>query len=267
MGSIVKPVITCLLAIMAVAVILTRTDTVTNQWTNDELDYALRIATQDATAVMMSDNYIFGEDEESGDFGIDLKKASNQFKSSFYANIGSTMTNVSVNDMSISLSGYIGYRNIYAIYGSGQPAAAFSYTHSDDNKIYEFTLGNKVYVTNRNTAEETVTYLSDYPDHFFDENLTNENFRQITVMRSINDYLTLFYSDSQNITAKNAGSGVEFDLGLIDYAEDDPSVMTKLSSVIDGPGIFAVVDCMDATTRQAVRILSLGAAEFVLKNK
>lgn len=267
MGSIVKPVITCLLTVMAIAVILTRTDTVINQWSNDELDYALRVATQDATAVMMSDNYIFGKEEESGDFGIDLKRASNQFKSSFYANIGSTMTDVSVNDMSISLSGYIGYRNIYAIYGSGQPAAAFSYTHADDYRIYEFTLGDKVYVIDRNTAEETVTYLSDYSEHFFDENLTNENFRQITVMHAINEYLTLFYSDSQNITAKNADSGVEFDLGLIDYAENDPSVMTKLSSVIDGPGIFAVVDCMDATTQQTVRILSLGAAEFVLKNR
>lgn len=266
MGSIVKPVITCLLTIMAVTIILTRTDTVTNQWANDELDYALRVATQDATAVMMSDNYIFGEDEESGDFGIDLQKATNQFKSSFYANIGSTMTEVSVNDMVISLSGYIGYRNIYAIYGSGQPAAAFSYTHAANNKIYEFTLGDKVYVTDRSTAAETITYLSDYSEHFFDANLTNENFRQITVMRAINEYLTLFYSDSQNITAKNAGSGVEFDLGLIDYAENDPSVMTKLSSVIDGPGIFAVVDCMDVATRQPVRILSLGAAEFVLKD-
>lgn len=266
MSSIVKPLIACLVAIIAVTIILTRTDKVTNQWTEDEISYALRVATQDATAKIMDEGFIFGAEEEAEDFDVDLTRATEQFKKSFFTNLGSTVTETVVSETNVSLTGYVGYRNIYAVYATGEPAAAFAYTYSIGDKIYEFTLGDKVYVSDLNTGDETETLLSDYPEHYFSSKLTNENFRQVTVMQAINDYLTIFYSDEQNIIAINAGSGVRFDLGLVDYAADDPSIMTTLSSVIDGQGFFAVVDCWDTQTQEIVRVLSMGAAELVLKD-
>lgn len=265
MNSVVKPIITILVALIAISILLIRTTVTTNNWSNDELEYALRVATQDATAVMMDENYIFSDDNESSDFNIDLNKASKQFKRSFYANIGSVLTPVQMTDTNIALSGYVGYRYIYGIYSTGSQTAAFSYSYSMGNKLYEFTLGDKIYVTDLTTGTESTSQLSGLPENYFSSDVSNENFRKITVMKAINEYLTVFYSDEQNITAYNAGSGIEFDLGLIDYAENDPSIMTTLSAVIDGPGFFAVVDCWDSTTDQMVRLFSLSAAELVLR--
>lgn len=265
MQTIVKPVIATFFTFLAVTVLLTRTNAVTSAWSNDELDYALRVATQDAGAVMMDHSQIFGTDEESNDFTVDLKNASDQFERSFFVNIGSTLTENVVNKMSVSMAGYVGYRHIYGMYGNGATTAAFSYTAYKDGKLYEFTLGDKVFVTNTASGAESETMLSSLPENFFSPSLSNENFRQVTVMKSINEYLNLFYSDKQNITAHNAGSGIDFELGLIDYAANDPSVMNKLSAMIDGPGFFAVVDCFDTTMNQPYRLFSLGGSELKLR--
>lgn len=265
MQNITKPIITVFFAFIAVAMLLTRTNTVMNNWSNDELNYALRIATQDASAVLMDENQIIGTDEEVNEFHLDLDNASKQFKESFAVNIGSTLTENIVNDMSVSLSGYVGYRHIYGKYGNGSTAAAFSYTTYKDGKLYEFTLGDKVFITDTTTGNESATLLSGMPEHFFSPTITNENFQRITVMKSINEYLNLFYSDEQNITAHNTGSGIDFELGLVDYAIDDPSVMNKLSAIIDGPGFFAVVDCFDTTMNQPYRLFSIGGSELKLK--
>ena len=140
-----------------------------------------------------------------------------------------------------------------------------AYTTYKDGKLYEFTLGDKVFITDTTTGNESATLLSGMPEHFFSPTITNENFQRITVMKSINEYLNLFYSDEQNITAHNTGSGIDFELGLVDYAIDDPSVMNKLSAIIDGPGFFAVVDCFDTTMNQPYRLFSIGGSELKLK--
>lgn len=290
MQTIVKPVITALLALVAVTILITRTNVVTNQWSNDELDYALRVATQDATAVMMDKDYLFGAEEEASDFNIDLKAATAQFKRSFFDNIGSVLTDVHVNDMSVSLTGYAGYRYVYVTYASeDEPAKGFeapmhsavpfSYTYynASDRTIYEFTLGDKVYATDEDTGVKRELLLSDLAENYFDAKISNESFRDITVMQTINDYLTMFYPDygdskynpdngGKGLTVYNADYGVRFELGLVDYAADDPTVMNRLSSVIDGPGFFAVVDCWDSSAEQMVRLLSMGGAELIQKS-
>lgn len=262
MSTILKPVITAMAVLIAVTMILTRTDVVTNHWSNDELDYALRTATQDATAVMFDNDYMFGMDEEVSDFTVDLEKASNQFKESFFDNIGSTITENVVNEMNVSLSGFAGYRYIYAVYGTGQSTIPYGYTYYADNKMYEFTLGDKVFVTDLTTMDESELNIKDLNEHYFDSELTNENFRIVTIMTSINKFLNLFYSDNANIIAHNAGTGLEFNLGAVDYSVDDATVMEKMSSIIDGPSFFAVVDAYDTHTECMYRLFSLGAAEL-----
>lgn len=263
-NNILRPVATSLIVLMAVSILLMRTNTVTDAWADDELDYALRVATQDATSVMMDHGFIFGVDEEESDFDIDLDYAYEQFESSFFRNIGSTVSENTVNKTSVALVGYVGYRYAYGMYANGTNTTPFPYSYySDtDNCIYEFSLGDKVFQTDLSTMAETTLSLSSLPEHYFSAAVTNENFRTITIMSAITDFLNIFFSDGQNITATIAGSGLRFDLGTVDYAEDDNAIMTKLSGVIDGPSFFAVVDCYDSRVDRVVRLFSLGAAEF-----
>ena len=109
------------------------------------------------------------------------------------------------------------------------------------------------------------TAAENLPEHFFRTDMTNEEFRDYIVMTRINEFLTVFYSDGANVIAYNADSGLQFNLGTSDYAADDPSIMTKMSAVIDGPGFFAVVDYFDTEIDQMVRILSFGGSELLMK--
>ena len=268
MNTILKPVISVLLIMIAVSMLFLRTNTVTEKWSEGELDYALRTATQDATAVLIDNSHIFGMDEEAMDFTIDIEKATNQFRESFFKNIGSAINQEFINEMHVSLSGYVGYRYIYAQYPDGDTMLPFPYAHHhNDGKLYEFTLGEKIFVTDLNTGDETTILMTDLSEHFFSSDMTNEEFREMTIMSTINNFLSVSYSDKANTTAYNAGSGMEFNLGIVDYAANDPSVMTKLSAVIDGPGFFAVIDYMDTHVNQLSRIVSFGGAELVLREE
>lgn len=267
--NIGKPLAVFLAVIMAVSLLLIRTETKTSDWTDDELNYALKIATQDATSVMMDSQYIFGIDNESEEFSVNLPLAYEQFKSSFFSNIGSTISATVVNEASVSLAGYAGYRHVAGIFADGQYAIPMSYTYYDDTTklIYEFTLGDRIYTTNTATMAQGELDMAALPAHYFHPTIDNKDFKNITVMSTINRFLDLAYQSDANVakmTAINHGTGVSFNLGLIDYASDDPSLLTTLSAVIDGPSFFAVVDCNDTKMQQVNRVLSIGAAELKL---
>ena len=264
MGHILKPIIVFLAALSLISLMMTSVNQTKNDWTNNELSYALRVATQDATQVVMDDNYIFDGDEEPIDFRIDLNKAAKQFKSSFYANIGSTVSPDSVNSMNITMYGYAGYRYVYGLFGSGTETIPFGYTYADGTTMYEFTLGDRVYVTDTSTGTETVLTLSTLPENYFSSTLNNINFRNFAVMNGINSFLNTFYGEKANTTAYNADTGVYFDLAAIDYAQDDATTITRISSIIDGPSFFAIVDINDAMIDRMVRVMSIGAAELKL---
>lgn len=280
MNNILRPIISCLVAVIGVGLLLCVTKGYMTDNSHEEFDYALRTATQDATASMIDDNYLFGLDEEASDFQVDLTAATEQFKSSFWHNVGGANALQNVSDMEVAMAGVVGYRYIYAQYSTGGTTVPFSYCYTIGNKQYEFTLGNKVYVCDIGTTDpatgkmrETVMYLNNkghlpeenLPEYFFASDKTNEEFRDYIVMTRIMEFLTAFYSDSANVIAYNAGSGLQFQMGTEDYASDDPSVMNRLSSVIDGPGYFSIVDYNDAELDQLVRILSFGGAELLLK--
>ena len=280
MHSILKPIIICLITLIGTSVILSTTKTTMVQESHDEFDYALRTATQDATASLIDGNYLFGTEEETADFKVNLTSASTQFVSSFHKNLGAVIPLSKVDDMNVALSGLIGYRYIYGQYSSGANTVPFSYCYTMGNKQYEFTLGDKVFVLDIGSVDpatgkmvEEVKYLngagpfpeSNLAEHFFSTDMTNEEFKNFIIMTRINEFLTVFYSDRANVIAYNAGSGLQFNLGTVDYASDDKSVMTKLSAIIDGPGYFAVVDYFDTELDQMVRILSFGGSELLLR--
>lgn len=284
MNSILKPVIACFIALIGVALLMAGVKTEVTKDTHDEFDYALRTATQDATACLIDDGYLFGREEEIQDFAINLDAASRQFVSSFHKNLGAVVPLSVVNDMNVAMCGVVGYRYVYAQYSTGNPTLPFSYCYTIGDKQYEFTLGDKVYVCDINITDpatgkmkETVKYINNagalpeynLPENFFSPDMTNSEFRDFIVMTRINEFLTVFYSDDANIIACNAGSGLQFNLGTSDYAVSDINpdeygyIMTKMSAIIDGQGFFAIVDYNDSELDQMVRILSFGGSELI----
>ncbi len=257
----IRTAVVAMFSIIAISLLTTQTNKATDKWTENELRYALRVATQDAAAVMMEESYLFDANAEVQDFAVDLERARNQFERSFFMNIGSNIDSNLINKMSVSLSGCAGYRYVYGIYGSGNKTVPFGYAYSDGTHYYEFTLGNKVFTTSLIDGSESTLDLNTLPEHYFNTEISNRNFRNLRVMKAINSFLNVFYQDDVNIVAKT-GPDVQFDLAAIDYAENDPSVMTKISSIIDGPSYFAVVDIMDPRLQTLQRVISLGGAEL-----
>ena len=122
--------------------------------------------------------------------------------------------------------------------------------------MYEFTLGDNVYWTDFSTKTSGVRSLSAMPEHSFSSEINNNDFKNICIMNSINSFLNTFYGEKANATAINAETGVRFELAAIDYAEDDATTITKISSIIDGPSFFAVVDINNPLLDQMTRVIN-----------
>lgn len=295
----VRPVAIFLLVLIISSLTLIRVRSETNSWTREELNYAIRVATTDATSVMVNEDYLMdGNTNDYEKVTVNLDRAKTQFEASLRRNLGAAVDNSEINSMNLPIVGYVGYRYIYAILDDGttltdeygQPLLddngeqlhsasgkqtfpwAYTYTTTEPGKdpdlnyaIYNFTLGDKIYVykaENGVSSEETL-YIDDLPENFFSPDQTNRDFATITIMESINEFLNAFSNTEYSLQAMNAGSGLSFNLGTVDYVGDDESKITGWSSVIDGPGFFAVVDMFDPQLTGSVRTFTFGGAEFI----
>lgn len=268
MNNITKPIITGFVLLICITLLGAKTKSVTNEWTEEELSYALRTATQDATACMLNENYtIDGNEGELQNVVVDIEKATDEFEKSFALNIGAFVDPANINSMNIPLSGYVGYKQISGILSDGSSTQPYAYTYVDSvaNKMYSFTLGDIFYSTNLSTYEEQELKISELPEHYFHAELINENFKTTIIMESISDFLTQFCGTEYDLVAYNVGSGLSFELGKTDYSQD-PSMITEFAAVIDGPGYFAVADLMDPQLSGIpIRTFTFGGAELVSK--
>ena len=231
---------------------------------------------------------------------VNLDRARAQFQSTLYRNLGVAVAEYEVNAMNIPIVGFVGYRYIYGLFEDsyeeqpvfdmfGQPvydangqlvigASTFpmayiytDYTNDNNYTIYNFTLGDKVYVSKVESGRETeeTWYLSQMAsdpakgENFWDPNIKNRDFATMTIMNKINEFLNMFSNTGYSLQAMNAGSGLSFNLGTTDYVGDDNSKITSWSSVIDGPGFFAIVDMFDPQMTGKVRTFVFGGAEFL----
>lgn len=243
-----------------------RTKTVTNRWTEKELSYALRVASQDATSVLMDENYsLDGNTIDAENISVNLLRARNQFEQSFARNVGSHLNPDAISNMNLPLVGYVGYKYVFGYTYNGGATIPYAYTYVKGNTMYNFTLNtDTVYETDGNGSEQEKK-ISSYPEHFFSSNMTNQEFRSYTVMSAISKFLTIYNGTDTNLIAKNMGTTVEFELGRADYA-NDPSIMTTFAAVIDGPGFFAVTDILDAQPSGIpVRTFTFGGSELLSK--
>lgn len=266
MTSIGKVLIGLMSCVMILCLMTARTKTVTNDWVEDELSYALRVASQDATSVMLDENYsLDGNTTDPENISVNLDRAMNQFQESFSRNVGSHLNPDAINNMNIPLIGYVGYKYIIGQTYDGSPTIPYSYTYAKDNTLYNFTLNDDtVYVTVGNGPEEEKK-ISDYPEKFFSSQMTNEEFRTYTVMSAISNFLTMYNGADVSLVAQSMGSSIQFELGRSDFAED-PAIMTNFAAVIDGPGFFAVTDLLDPQISGIpVRTFTFGGSELLSK--
>ena len=88
MNSITKSIITGLLLMMFFSIIGTRVNIVTNRQIENELSYALRVATQDATFALVDRNHMMdGKEGDTGNFRVNMDTAEQQCPD--YIEIGS----------------------------------------------------------------------------------------------------------------------------------------------------------------------------------
>ena len=266
MNNIIKSIVAGLIVLMFFSIVGTRVQTVTNRQVEDELSYALCVATQDATSVLVDRNHMMdGKEGDTGNFRVNLDTAEVQFRKSCARNIGSAISPASVTTMNIPLSGYVGYRSIVGRLTDGRETFPYAYSFTKGSNVYNFTMGDTVYVIDSNNGAETTVSLKSLSENFFNGDITNENFRTITIMNAVSNFLSNFMSDTNNLMVLNTGSGLTFTLGGVDYTNADPSQIVEFSSVIDGPGYFAVTDLYDTQLGGRIRTFTFGGAEFISK--
>lgn len=272
MNNVIRPVATLLLVLICITTLFSFGKQEMYRRAEQELSYALRVATQDATDRMMDKNHLFGNDWASQVFATDISAATKQFKASFRRNTASGR----ITDVDVSFAGIATQWAVYGLYSNGTPTPAFGYTFYRDldplnvgdrtraNTLYEFSLGDSFRELNLTTNISEEKKLSELPANYFGSKVSNRSFQNIAVMSSINGFLNTFYSNEiENVSVRNAGTGLEFNLGLFDYSDDDLSILSSQSAMIDGPGYFAVVDYYDVFLDQRARVFSISSAEMV----
>lgn len=267
MNHIGKVVIGLISCVMILCLMTARTKTVTNGWVEDELSYALRVASQDATAVLIDENHsLDGNTIDAENISVDLDRALKQFEKSFAQNVGSHLNPDAISNMNIPLVGYVGYRFIFGHTYDGGSTFPYAYTYVKNGTMYSFTLNDDtVYVSVGNGPEEEKK-ISDFTEHFFSPVMTNKEFRTHTVMNAISNFLTIYNGADISLVAQNMGASIQFELGRADFSGGDPAVMTEFAAVIDGPGFFAVTDMMDPQISGIpVRTFTFGGSELLSK--
>lgn len=165
------------------------------------------------------------------------------------------------------------------------------------NKIWRFTLGNVIYISN-NDIVSNAEYSNEikckiYKDKEGENRLieidpvsnkekedsrefditgfiqksgfkTIENLKNYVVMTSINQYLEAYSGAGFSTIADNTGTSISIDLSTSEDKEDNLQ-----TSVINGPGLFAIIDVYKSngsTYKLFDRVASFGASELVRKS-
>lgn len=162
-------------------------------------------------------------------------------------------------------------------------------------RTWRFTLGKTIYIPDspgvasynardgritetRYTADGTKLYKTDpngviISTDYYDIGMylrtlgfnTVEELANAVVMQSINNYLNAYTGVGFNKTVDNTQMGLEFNLGQSNYSSKKGSY-TSNSAVIEGPGLFAVIDLYSGSgtdMRLYERMASFGGSELV----
>lgn len=268
---------------------------------------SIRAASQVATAEIMDVadvNFIYdGNKREPADISVNLG-ALDTFRETLTrlldAKKDGSMTGVT--NINVPLTGFITYRYVVGVgyaydknaeYNRGDEGngkgytyllpAGYTYKMTDPvipaeirDKVWEFTLGDKVYIEDRTfimsgTALTDTISKNDYDIKAFLQKSGFKEAREFAkyiVMDCIDTYLNEYSGASFNPIAENTQTKTEFNLGKSNYSSNREEY-TEKSALIDGPGLFAIVDVYKGSgneQRLYQRIASFGGSELVQVN-
>ena len=247
---------------------------------------AIRAASQVATTEILNTqdvNHTYdGNRREPEDIAINLDSL-NEFRDILTRILDSKKDGslTGVTNINIPLSGAVTYDYIVGITydNSYLLPAGYTYKMIDAtvpsalrNKIWNFTLGDNVYIDNEEYRIDDTKLIkkSDNSEYDLSSFLTTYNFETLgefsdyIVMDCINNYLVEYSGASFSKIAENTQTSLSFELEKSKYSSNKGEYNTD-SGVIDGPGLFAIVDVYtgDGSNQHLYqRIASFGGSEL-----
>lgn len=215
------------------------------------------------------------------------------FKNTLYNNIEMKIGNrVGAGSMNVPLVGIVAHDYVVGENESGltYPPLTYSYYNSQTvvpveirSKLWEFNLGNETVkidgtIMDIDSTGKYVSYTDETTGVTTQYNLSSLlstsgyntiwDLRDYVVMSKINLLLDMSTDRASSKISQELGQGLEFDLATSNYSSDK-KVYNSNSSVINGPGIFAVVDLYKGSGSKLYRydrIASFGGSELSEKH-
>lgn len=287
MSNAGKALFSLFLVITMLTFIVYKADVVVFDTKKDVYVSAIRAASQVATKeiIDVTDvNFIYdGNRREASDISVNLG-ALDTFRNTLTRILDSKKDGslVGVTNINVPLTGFVTYKYIIGVTYDDTYLLPMGYTYTMTDstipadlrdKIWNFTLGDKIYIDNKEyTANGTVLTESITKNDYDIKGFLNKynfkemkQFSQYIVMDCIDNYLNEYSGASFNPIVDNTQSQTRFELGKSNYSSNRGEY-TKKSSLIEGPGLFAIVDVYTGSGNEQKlyqRIASFGGSELV----
>ena len=265
MSNIGKILFSMMVVVITFTYLGFRTGIVSIDTKKDVYTSAINAATQLATQEMINTddiNKFYDADRDKLDISMNMDRDTiENFKNNLinFISIQRDGSLAGVSNINVPLCGYIGYSYIVGVTYNNIYLLPMEYTTSDEsNNTWRFTLGDDVY---KNGVATKLSKLTDAVPYGFS---TFYDFRDFVVALTIDSYLNEYSGASFNMIAENTGVKLDFDMGLTNNVISNESYR-DLSSVINGPGTFAIVDVYtgdDNGEKLFERIASFGGSEL-----
>lgn len=236
---------------------------------NEELSYALEVATYDATLTLMesrtsqSMNRYF-DGSQMDDFSVKHEIAYDEILETFNTSFDSNVRNGV--QYEIPVVGVATYdRLFFYIKNVGwSNGVLYTYFDPDTNLSYAFTLGEKFEIHDYNSDITTNHTLSTYTGTV--EDMTIAQMKDYTIMKTYNDWLSWALNSESNLVARNTNVGVRIHFPTAEVAESGgKKVYISDQNIIHSPGVFGVVDQIYSGSNVKHRLIDFGGAELELK--
>ena len=292
MSNAGRVLFTMMMVLVIVSYTISRSNIMVFDTQKDVYESAIRAASQVATKEIIETMDINagydGNLREDADVSIDLD-ALKLFRDTLDRLLDSKNDGnlVGITNINIPLTGFVTYNYIVGVTYKDTYLLPMGYTYMMEdtvtgipsvinNTVWNFTLGDKIIINNREYKGEgsVITDILTKQTYDIGGFLAVNGFTKVeeladyVVMDTIDNYLNEYSGASFNPVANNTQVELEIELGKSKYSSGLSEYNTK-SSVIDGPGMFAIVDVYKGSgddMKLYQRVASFGGSELVKVN-
>jgi len=207
----------------------------------NELGAMLKSACNDATSQMK-------ENQLDGFMTVDKELVLKRFMDTLQINYSGKF------NYHIPVRGIVGYRGVQICKHDDTwfPLVPYSYYVEKDRTIYIFSLNEDLTIKYLDTGASIKTKISDVSSPF--TNMTMEEFKDLTIMATINQEVTKVLSSEDNLVARNHERGLELNLESFD---------NDYGNIVRDIGFFAVMDgMMFRDKNRRIRIARINGSEL-----